>query len=666
MREFKFIRGKYTDENIFNTDETNNCLFAYDSEGNLVQFIEKNNKDFQDKFARLSSDRLSEIYTFRPSQFKISAQKESAGHYSFNFKADEDVYDGSRQFPADVIKNAETRIKAKTEAEFDTTSKLPLLNLNGNAERQTLTTFKFNNDKTFTRNLVFKVSGHLNERGYTVAQDAVDAAFPVSGGKINYAENESNKVSGIFNNGKKQSETPFETRSVAPASLTLSKSNTAIGVASTYNAPKGFAILDTQFKSSVGFSDQLKTINLYKEYDKYYVSATDGGAVNAITQFVGTGNKFKLNESLYQIDNNPSISENYYYIEDVSSVSNNDVIVKSVSDAATYSLLGDSDTLVKSGASSSLGFNIIPNNKTFSATEAVAFNSASKSITLGENKVAFCRVGSRYVKCDAGTNFSIRYSGIDSEGGVVNVITTVAEKWTITGHTIIITNSEDEVTDVVVYDISNPDCYVTIGNPTAIQPIYKAVPVKKQTTYSLNTGYVAVANETPTVAVKAEDHTDKVFISDASIKLRNNATIDNPNNYEYYLQYNAKSYSLNSSIAVQSRDNLLVKGYAESYNGLYVFENKSLRSVVDNDLTADGTLNVYTSKDHNIVNSGVYDNDAKDTKDYVMFSDEWRQTAINSKNASVRDSDNMISPIITEDTLRLLTDDIVVNATQSD
>jgi hypothetical protein len=50
MREFKFIRGKYTDENIFNSDETNNCLFAYDSKGSLVEFTEKNDKDFQDKF----------------------------------------------------------------------------------------------------------------------------------------------------------------------------------------------------------------------------------------------------------------------------------------------------------------------------------------------------------------------------------------------------------------------------------------------------------------------------------------------------------------------------------------------------------------------------------------------------------------------------------------
>lgn len=666
MREFKFIRGKYTDENIFNSDEINDCLFAYDSEGDLVQFTEKNDKDFQDKFARLSSDnRLSEIYTLRPSQFKISAQKESAGHYSFNFNANEKVYDGSRQFPTDVIENAETYIKTHTEADFDTASKLPLLNLTGDSERQTLTNFTFNKTKHFTRNLVFKVSGHLNERGYTVAQDAVDAAFPVSDGKINYAENESNKVSGIFNNGKKQSKTSFETRSVAAASLTLPTSDTNIGVASKYNAPTGFAILDTQFKSSVNFSDQLRTINLYKEYNKYYVSAADSVAVNATTSFVGDGEKFKLNESLYQIDNTPDINEDLYYIEEVSSVSNNDVIVKSVPNATTttYSSLDDNDTLVKSGNSSNLGFDIFPNG-TITATDVAVFNSKSKVITLDENKVAFCRVGSNYVKYNAGDSFSIQYSG-EIGGEPVDNITNVAEGYVISGYTIIDKN-ENAVTDIVVYDISNPDCYVTINSPAEVQPIYKVVPVEKRTTYSLNTGYVAVADETPTVAVKAEDRTDKVFINGDSILYNNNAVIDNPDNYEYYLEYNATAYGLNSRITVQSRGNLLVKGCATSYDGLYVFENGSLRDVVDNDLTAGGTLNVYTSDQHNIVCDGVYDNDAADTKDYVMFSEQWRQTAINSKNASVRDSDNIISPIITNSVLRLLADDIEVNATQSD
>ena len=669
MREFKFIRGKYTNENIFNTDETSDCLFAYDSKGDLVPFIEKNDKDFQENFVGLSSgDRISEIYTFRPSQFNISAQKESAGHYSFNFKADEDVYDGSRQFPTNVIEKAEIRIKAQTKAEYNTTFGLPLLNLDDTTRRETLTTFTFNRDKTFTRNLIFKVSGHLNERGYVKAQDAVDAAFPVSDGKINYTENGSNKISGIFNDGKKQSKTPFETRNVAAASLTLSTSDKSVGVASKYKAPTGFAILDTRFESSIDFSDQLGTIDLYREYDKYYVSAEDSDAVNATTAFVGEGDKFELNGSFYTVDSTPSINKNYYYIEESSSVSNNDVIVKRVSNAttATYSALGLNDTLVD--YDSKMIPTIYENVKLTTDAQVKAFKTLSKSFTLGNNEVVFCKIGSNnyYTKYTSGS-FSINYSLKDTSGAVVKDVNynAVSKGWSIAGHEIKDGN-DNTVSDIVKYNKSNPDCYVTIDSPTTRQSIYKAVPVEKQTTYSLNTNYVAVAKETPTIVVKTEKLINKIFIDDNSIILRENGAIDNPNNYEYYLKYDAKVYGLNSSITVQDRGNLLVKGYAASYNGLYVFENESLRSVVDNDLSAGGTLNVYTSNQHNIVNGGVYDNDATDTKDYVMLSGEWRQTAIDSSNTSVRDSDNTISPIITNNVLRLLTDDIEVNATQSD
>ena len=82
MREFKFIRGIYTNENIFNTDEISKCLFAYDSKGELVSFNEVNNDDFQQKF--LSPGRISKIYTFRPNQFTFNSTKTFTRNFVFN------------------------------------------------------------------------------------------------------------------------------------------------------------------------------------------------------------------------------------------------------------------------------------------------------------------------------------------------------------------------------------------------------------------------------------------------------------------------------------------------------------------------------------------------------------------------------------------------------
>ena len=52
MREFKFIRGIYKDENIFSTAEKSSCLFAYDKNGKIVDFDTKNKEEFQKREVR--------------------------------------------------------------------------------------------------------------------------------------------------------------------------------------------------------------------------------------------------------------------------------------------------------------------------------------------------------------------------------------------------------------------------------------------------------------------------------------------------------------------------------------------------------------------------------------------------------------------------------------
>ena len=44
MKEFKFIRGKYTSESIFDSEITDNALFAFDSESEKVNLASTNNE----------------------------------------------------------------------------------------------------------------------------------------------------------------------------------------------------------------------------------------------------------------------------------------------------------------------------------------------------------------------------------------------------------------------------------------------------------------------------------------------------------------------------------------------------------------------------------------------------------------------------------------------
>jgi hypothetical protein len=250
MREFKFIRGKYTNENIFNSDETKACLFAYDRDGELVQFTEKNNKEFQDKFAGLSSgDRLSEIYTLRPSQFTISATKE-VNNYSFTFNANEMTYDNSEIIPENVRKAAESYIKSKTTAHIKTTDNVPKLNLEGNTIEKTTVEFTFGK-KTFTRNLVFKVSGTLEESGYLLANGENVTAY-------SDIANTDNPKTGVFYNGHFQIKVQSQSNDVVSNSLEVTNKGN-LNVATSYTTSENFIfVVNGQIKNSVDYSDNLE------------------------------------------------------------------------------------------------------------------------------------------------------------------------------------------------------------------------------------------------------------------------------------------------------------------------------------------------------------------------------------------------------------------------
>ena len=266
MREFKFIRGIYTNENIFNTDEISNCWFAYRNDANLVEFTEQNNKDFQDAFIRLSSsDRISKIYTFRPSQFTISATKEGE-NYPFTFVANEMTYDNSEAIPPNVKEAAEKHIKDDTTIYIGSNNK-PALNLKDSTfENKTKVKFTFNNTKTFTRNFVFNVSGKLKERGYILADGAsVNEAYPTDEkGVIDFGKNGDTAIENkTFKDGFLQEEVFSTLKTVISESVTVTNENygnLAIGV--SYTPGNDFKLVDnnTQIKDSIEFSD---TMNFY-------------------------------------------------------------------------------------------------------------------------------------------------------------------------------------------------------------------------------------------------------------------------------------------------------------------------------------------------------------------------------------------------------------------
>ncbi len=263
MSEFKFIRGKYTNEKIFNSDYKD-CLFACDKNGNDVSLDAVNNEEFQEKIVGLSPDRLSEIYTIRPSQFTVGATGKPGDTYAYDFK----VKDDSIPFTNNVITAAQERLKNGTTALI---SNGPNLILSGAAENVTSVNFAFGN-KTFTRNLTFNVTGKLKEITYKQAQGFADEAYPTtSDGKINY-DNTVKKTSKVFNTGCLQKEVTPVNKNIVLNSLTVSKVASYsqipvnIDLASIYIAGSDCKILkDSQLEDFITYSSDDLSFEFYSK-----------------------------------------------------------------------------------------------------------------------------------------------------------------------------------------------------------------------------------------------------------------------------------------------------------------------------------------------------------------------------------------------------------------
>ena len=709
MREFKFIRGKYTDENIFNTDETKACLFAYDSEGNLVQFTEKNNKEFQDKFAGLSSDaRLSEIYTLRPSQFKVSAVQTSSG-FDFEYEADETAFNNDAQIPEVVRNNAKSHIKSNTEVTFDTGDKhLPNLNFEDSSEIvKTPTTFKFNdnnNSKEFSKSLIFKITGKVRERGYTTAQGENITAYPKSDGKIDFGgKTGTNAKTGTFHQGISQTAAPTKTGTIYRDVATVS-ANGNLTLAKSYKAGSGFKFIkDGKFETDIPYQDDL-SFKLYKGVSGYLTPALASDAVTTTKAFNNANDpKYKINSAKYEHYSSASAydSVTYYLMQYGSSASATKLKKDPSTTPQTYSKIsGDDyyfvDNTTPSKGFSSLGFNDIE-NYIDAANDSLTAVNLTETKSVGANKVAFIKYDGiwHYANSDVAIIPKF-YKTVGDEKVYLSSIKKEGDTYILTG--------DNNYTDKVANDsISNAvdgtnyyygeilltDYCQFTANAAASQAkfinfnsldnivsntgitenidygnIYTPVEAVVNTSYKIKTGYVAYdKNETLTELIDGSNV--KVTVYERDITKEKNS-IGSLEECDFYYVNSGDAYMLKGDCNVGTRaNNQFVEGYAESYNSYFIFKNKKLSNISATDLSDKDTITYYESNSHHIVGSGVYD-DNDDGKRYVMLSDNnWvEDIAINSENTFVNE-DNVPAPNTTENVLRFITE-VNVNATESD
>lgn len=700
MREFKFIRGKYTNENIFNSDETKACLFAYDRDGGLVQFTEKNNKEFQDKFAGLSSgDRLSEIYTLRPSQFTVSAKQESSG-FDFTYEAYPTAFDDDAKIPEVVRNNAESYIKSNTEVTFDTGDKhLPILNFEDSTEiRKTPTTFKFNdnnNNKEFSKNLIFKITGKVRERGYTTAQGENITAYPKSDGKIDFGgKTGTNAKSGTFYQGILQTAAPTKMGTIYRDPATVSAEG-GLTLAKNYIAGSGLKFIKGgKFETDIPYQDGL-SFKLYEGVSGYLTEADASDAVN-ITKTFGNINAAKYilnssNEYEYCSSANASDAVQYYLIQNGSSASATKLRKSSLT-PEKYSAIPSDGYYFVDNKNAQLGFKTLDNYKKNYTNQPILLQETK---TVGNNKVAFIKNSGNWTKVNTGDSITLKYFTTKTNGngesqkvylslsksnnefvfvGNVNGSNTSLGRVVDVGYSTELIYNNAVITDYREFDASNPTMFIkfdslkNIINNTGITEntdygnIYTPVVAVVNTTYALkSTNYVAYAT--------TENLTELIDGSQQQAYKRNEAKevkSIGSTNYKFYYINSGTAYMLKGDCNAPTRNaNQFVEGYAASYNIYYIFKNKKLSNISETDLSGKTTITYYESDDHHIVGNGVYDDD-NDGKTYVMFSNNnWVEDIdINSRNTLVNE-DNVPSPNTTNSVLRFITK-VEVNATQSD
>lgn len=234
MREFKFIRGVYTNDDIFETDETNECLFACDKNGDNIGLNVKNDKDFQEKIVGLSSELVSKLYVIRPNQIVINGEKTSDGTYSYEYSLKDETFDHLKDLSNDEIVNTKitSYLREKIKCTFDD---VPDICFENEIARTTSVDFLFQEDyksKNFSRELYFKVTGKLTQITSENANGEKVRAYLDVKDMLGDPEE-----TGAFINGKKQIPVDPTPMNVAQESIQVNNTNyNMLGVATKYDA----------------------------------------------------------------------------------------------------------------------------------------------------------------------------------------------------------------------------------------------------------------------------------------------------------------------------------------------------------------------------------------------------------------------------------------------
>lgn len=335
MKEFKFVRGVYTNKSLFDNTTKNNSLFILDTKGVEVGLNAIDNESTQTQLVGASdANRDCKLYTITPEQITMKGnlvQGVTGNSYKFTPEVKAIcVSDPTEKIPLNVKTMAENLIMDCLSFNYSLNKE----NIGINQDKDPINVNFNYNEKSFIKPMRFKVTGEVKK--YDL--ETLDGVLLKN--EIVYIFNNDDYEIGealegsYFNNGIKYTKCSSENYTsvlkelvIDIESLNKDKKTQITSVAETYFAPGGYYFKTTEESDDV----KLTELSLNETSNDYYVYNRDGVKLGEIRL------PYKENVHLFK----DSVNDNMYIITTKGLVKLKDNYPNETQNLQVYNITGE-------------------------------------------------------------------------------------------------------------------------------------------------------------------------------------------------------------------------------------------------------------------------------------------------------------------------------------
>lgn len=205
-KEFKFIKGVYTENPLFN-DDIKQSLLILDKSGNPIDFEAVDNKETQDSLIRVSDSNVCKLYTVTSNQITVEGTLKAPNTYNFTACAKGQCESGEN-IPEIALNKANDLLKTGLRADLSNLDKSKISIGNDSEARDVEVNITYNENKVFTKQMKFRVEGDVNvktlENLTKLSFGHIDDVYSYDYTSNTHTQYNNNIDFILFNNGKKQ------------------------------------------------------------------------------------------------------------------------------------------------------------------------------------------------------------------------------------------------------------------------------------------------------------------------------------------------------------------------------------------------------------------------------------------------------------------------------